>query len=268
MRMHLVSFWLMLVATATLGWSQARDSQKVVEKVEKAEAAQTSKVKKSGKQGVKPRGSKTGGSKTGGPAAKAGAGKSKTNTKAKPGTVIELPVDTKDAREKGADDPIPDGATEEDIRAIRGANTMLKVEKRLKSLLRKLNVKGDAEFLRFSKIDSWIYEDGFQGMPKSVKKLDGKQFVMAGFMLPIDEVENIKSFYLVESLWSCCFGMPPDVNGLVRVEVKAKDGIAYHYDPILVVGTFELKKTMDEDYVVCIYTLEADKVTVLDLDDK
>jgi hypothetical protein len=40
---------------------------------------------------------------------------------------------------------------------------------------------------------------------------------MTGFMLPIDEVENIKEFLLVQSLWSCCYGQPPDINGIVRV---------------------------------------------------
>jgi len=265
MRMHLVSLWMTLVAATGLAMPQSGGvEQKGAEQKGAEQKGETKKVE--AKQGE----SKQGETKQQGEVKKQDpkTGEKKDPKKTKQGTEVELPVGSKDAKERKEDVPIPDGATEEDIRAIRGANAMLKVEVRLKQLLKKLKVKGDAEFLRFSKIDSWIYEDGFKGMPKSVKELDGKQFVMAGFMLPIDEVENIKSFYLVESLWSCCFGTPPDVNGLVRVEVKAKDGIAYHYDPILVVGKFRLKKTMDDDYCVSIYTLEADRVSVLDLDGK
>jgi len=249
MRIHLVSLCLALV-TSGLAWSQGKGVEKKAE--QKIEAK-----KSDAKQGEKPAKAK-----------KSDAKKPGTQDPKQAKTEVELPVDSKDAGDKDEAVPIPDGATEADIRAIRGANAMLRVESRLGKLLKKLKVKGEAKFLRFSKIDSWIYEDGFKGMPKSVKELDGKKFVMAGFMLPIDEVENIKSFYLVESLWSCCFGTPPDVNGLVRVEVKAKKGVAYHYDPILVVGTFKLKKTMDDDYCVSIYTLAADRVSVLELDKK
>ncbi|MFQ5504455.1 MAG: DUF3299 domain-containing protein [Planctomycetota bacterium] len=193
--------------------------------------------------------------------AKSGNGKGKEDG-------VVLPVKTKDAGKKEEEVPIPEGATEDDIRAIRGANAMLKAEVRLVKILRKLKIKGKTDYLPFERIDSWIYEDGFKGMPEVIKKLDQKRVVMAGFMLPIDEVEDIKSFYLVKSLWSCCFGTPPDVNGLVRVEVNAKKGVAYHYDPIFVIGKFRLRKDMDEDYVVCIYTIEAEAVRLLDLGDK
>lgn len=168
-------------------------------------------------------------------------------------------------READEADIIPEGATAEDIRAMKGAQAMIETEKRLAEILKKMKVGGDAEYVRFEGIDNWPYEDGFKGVPKSVRALDGKKVAMAGFMLPIDEVENIRHFYLVKSLWSCCFGIPPDVNGLVKINVKAKKGCAYQYDPILIVGTFRLKKVMDEDYCVCIYVLDDAQVKVIDL---
>ncbi len=191
-------------------------------------------------------------------------GKSGKKVEAEEMKKVTINITTKDA--KGEDDvPVPEGTNEDDIRAIRGANAMLKAEKQLRQILKNLKVKGDAKALPFRMIDSWTYEDGFKGMPKDIKKLDGKRVIMAGFMLPIYEVENIKTFYLVKSLWSCCYGIPPDVNGLVRVEVKKKGGVNYQYDPIFIVGTFKVKEIKDEDYTVCLYEIVADDIRVLDL---
>lgn len=173
-------------------------------------------------------------------------------------------IRTRDADESEIE--LPPNATEEDIRAIRGARAMLETEKRLGEILKKMKVAESVVYLRFDDIDAWPYEDGFKGMPKHIKKWDGKRVAMAGFMLPIDEVENIKTFYLVKSLWSCCYGIPPDVNGLVKINVKAKKGCAYQYDPILIVGTFRLKKVMDEDYCVCIYQMDDAVVKLIDLE--
>ena len=174
-------------------------------------------------------------------------------------------IKTRDASKSEIE--LPEGATEDDIRAIRGANAMLEAERRLEELLKKNKIGGKTKFVRFDKLEGWPYEDGFKNMPKELEKLNGKRVAMAGFMLPIDEVENIKTFYLVKSLWSCCYGVPPDVNGLVKVNVKAKKGCAYQYDPILIVGTFRLKKVMDEDYCICIYQLDDATVKVIELDD-
>ena len=202
--------------------------------------------------------------------AKTGDGKTAKTGDAKKGDgkagekSTEAGIKTRDADKSEIE--LPEGATEDDIRAIRGANAMLEAERRLEELLKKHKISGKTKFVRFDKLEGWPYEDGYKGMPKDIEKLNGKRIAMAGFMLPIDEVENIKTFYLVKSLWSCCYGVPPDVNGLVKVNVKAKKGCAYQYDPILIVGTFRLKKVMDEDYCICIFQLDDATVKVIQLD--
>lgn len=173
-------------------------------------------------------------------------------------------VKTRDAEQSEIE--IPEGANEEDIRAIRGANAMLETERKLSQVLKKMNVAKGTPFIKFDRLDSWPYEDGYTGMPKDLAKLDKKKVAMAGFMLPIDEVEDIKTFYLVKSLWSCCYGIPPDVNGLVKINVKSKKGIGYQWDPILVVGTFRLKKVMDDDYTICIWQMDDADVRVIEID--
>jgi hypothetical protein len=174
-------------------------------------------------------------------------------------------VVTKELRDKGKNE-VPRGNDPADIRAMRGAQAMLEVERKLSMVLKRMKVGGKTSFLPFEELDDWPYEDGFIGMPKRLKKWDKKRVAMAGFMLPIDTVENIKEFYLVKSLWSCCYGIPPDVNGLVKVSLKTEKGVDFHYDPILLVGNFKLEKEMDEDYCVAIYQLEAEAVRVIDVE--
>jgi len=183
-------------------------------------------------------------------------------------TPASKPVDAggKDPVVKPADQgntPVPAGASPDDIRAMRGAKAMLQAEARLKTLIKDGKIKGIDRVLTFEEISSWPYEDGVKGMPEPVKKLDGQKVMMTGFMLPIDEVENIKQFLLVQSLWSCCYGQPPDINGLVRVVMQGGQKVQYQYDPIKVIGTFVVKPNYDDDYCVDIYTLKADSVEVI-----
>ena len=161
------------------------------------------------------------------------------------------------------DDPLPIGADPADLRAMRGAQQMLVAEAKLKEMIKSGKIKNVDQILTFEEVSSWPYEDGLKGMPKGLKKLDGKKVMMTGFMLPIDEVENIKEFLLVQSLWSCCFGQPPDINGTVRVVMQGKKRIDYKFEPIKVLGTFRIKPTIEDGFCVDIYQLETKDVEVI-----
>ena len=158
---------------------------------------------------------------------------------------------------------IPTGNDPGDIRAIAGAQQMLIAEKKLREMIKAGKVAGIDRILSFDEIASWPYEDGLNGMPEAVKRLDGGKVLMTGFMLPIDQVEKIKEFLLVQSLWSCCYGQPPDINGIVRVVMQGDARIDYQFDPIKVVGTFRVKATKEDGYVVDIFQLEAESVSVI-----
>lgn len=159
-------------------------------------------------------------------------------------------------------DQVPAGTDPSDIAAMQSAQSMLAAEKRIRDMLKEGKLGNIDQILTFEEISSWIYEDGLKGMPKHLEQLDGKRVMMLGFMLPIDEVQNIKEFLLVQSLWSCCFGQPPDINGIVRVVMKDKR-IDYLFEPIRVTGTFKIKAAFEDGYCVDIYQLEADSVEVI-----
>lgn len=161
------------------------------------------------------------------------------------------------------DPPKPKGTDPADIAAMRSAEAMLDAERKLRDQIKSGKIKGLDQILPFDELTSWPYEDGLKGMPKRVKDLNGKKVLMTGFMLPIDEVQNIKEFLLVQSLWSCCYGQPPDINGIVRVVMPKDKTCDYYFDPIKIIGTFKVEATIMEGYCVDIFQLHADSLEVL-----
>lgn len=102
--------------------------------------------------------------------------------------------------------------------------------------------------------------------PPHIRKLDGKEVVLRGFMLPDIDFENIRRFHLVRSLWGCCFGAPPGPNEIVRVSLGEK-GIAYSYKTLEVRGVFHLAFEMPDGLLDDIYRIEASSVTEHAFDD-
>lgn len=161
------------------------------------------------------------------------------------------------------DAPMPTGTDPADIAAMRSAEQMLQVEKRLQKEIKAGKITGLDKILPFDELTSWPYEDGLKGMPKRVKALSGKKVLMTGFMLPIDEVQNIKEFLLVESLWSCCYGQPPDIHGIVRVVMPKKKTTDYFFDPLKIIGTFKVESTVMDGYCVDIYQLHVESLEAI-----
>lgn len=102
--------------------------------------------------------------------------------------------------------------------------------------------------------------------PAHIRKLDGKQVVLRGFMLPDLDFENIKKFHLVRSLWGCCFGAPPGPNEIVRVTLEGK-GVNYSYKTLEITGTFSLAFEMTDGLLDDIYRLAASDVKEHAFDD-
>ena len=161
------------------------------------------------------------------------------------------------------DQPVPKGTDPADIAAMRSAEAMLEAERKLAEQIKSGKITGLDKILPFDELSSWPYEDGLKGMPKRIKELSGKKVLMTGFMLPIDEVQNIKEFLLVQSLWSCCYGQPPDIHGIVRVVMPKGKTTDYFFDPLKVIGTFKVEATIMDGYCVDIYQLHVESLEAL-----
>ena len=162
-----------------------------------------------------------------------------------------------------SDQPMPMGSDPADLAAMRSAEAMLAAERRLQQMIKDGKIEGLDKIVTFDELSAWPYEDGLKGMPKKVKDLHGKKVLMSGFMLPIDEVRDIKEFLLVQSLWSCCYGQPPDINGIVRVVMPKGKTTDYFFDPLKIIGTFKVEATSIDNYCVDIYQIEVESLEAL-----
>jgi len=114
--------------------------------------------------------------------------------------------------------------------------------------------------LSFDTLKSWTYIEGKTPIPDFIKKLDGKEIEMIGFMMPLSEVKNITEFILVPSLWGCCYGQPPAVNHIVVVKMPPGQTTKFANDVIRVRGHFNVGETKQDGYLVSLYVLTADKI--------
>ena len=175
----------------------------------------------------------------------------------------EEPKPAKEQEPPKSEKPIPAGTDPADLAAIRSAEAMIEAERKLAEQIKSGKITGLDKIVTFDELSGWAYEDGLKNMPKPVKDLHGKKVLMTGFMLPIDDVQNIKEFLLIQSLWACCYGTPPDINGLVRVVMPKGKTTDYFFDPLKLTGTFKVEATVLDGYCVDIYQLHVDTVEVI-----
>lgn len=120
--------------------------------------------------------------------------------------------------------------------------------------------------LEWDTLRSYTYSQavGLTGLPEAVAAVDGKPVTMVGFLQPLYEFDDIHQFALVGSHWSCCFGMPPGINGVVNVTLAdGQPGLSNTMEPLLVVGTFRAKETKEEGWLISIFSIDDAKVKAL-----
>ncbi len=115
--------------------------------------------------------------------------------------------------------------------------------------------------LKFEVLGGWTYVEGKTAIPEDVKKLDGKWVEISGFMLPINEINKMSNFIILQSLWGCCFGQAPAVNHVIVTTMVPGRTVEFYPDPVKVIGKFSVGETREKGYLVSIYRLEAYTVT-------
>lgn len=114
--------------------------------------------------------------------------------------------------------------------------------------------------LSWQVLGGFRYSKGMQ-LPQDVRELHGRDVSISGFMLMLDRETRITEFVLVEALWSCCFGTPPDVNQVIFVDAAALGGIDHSSDGVQVIGTLDVGERLDSDGTIMnVYRLRAKAV--------
>ncbi|MEE2711356.1 MAG: DUF3299 domain-containing protein [Planctomycetota bacterium] len=115
------------------------------------------------------------------------------------------------------------------------------------------------DLVRWEVLGGFEYEEGM-ALPKPVRDLSGKKVGIAGYMMTLEEVEDIHEFLLVESLWSCCFGTPPEVHQVLVVNVPDDRGVEFTTAPVLILGDIDVGEEVEDGFVTSVYRVKTHKV--------
>jgi hypothetical protein len=97
-------------------------------------------------------------------------------------------------------------------------------------------------------------------IPDDVKALSGTTVRVNGFMIPMDQAENVSKFALVPSLFNCCVGQGPQIQHTIYVTCPKGKTVNYYPDEITVEGKLTVGAVKDEGYIVGIFALETSSV--------
>ena len=97
-------------------------------------------------------------------------------------------------------------------------------------------------------------------LPEDVKALNGARIRTHGFMIPLDQADNITEFALVPSLFACCFGQPPQVQHTMVVQTPKGKAVGYFPDEIVVEGNLVVNEKKEDGLVVSVFEVNCTSV--------
>ena len=122
---------------------------------------------------------------------------------------------------------------------------------------------GETLEMTIKELGNFQYDDQKGGgIPVDVKALNGAQIRLHGFMIPMDQADHITQFALVPSLFSCCFGQPPQIQHTIVVNCPKGKAVGYSPDEIIVQGRLSVQEKKDDGYVVSLFEIGAESVKV------
>lgn len=121
------------------------------------------------------------------------------------------------------------------------------------------------EPLTWELLRTYEHQPEMKGLPEAIQKLDGKKVVMIGFLMTVFEFDDIHQFHLVASHWSCCYGVPPGLEGAMNVTLaKGEEGLPNTMKPLRVIGTLRVGEQKESGIIYAIYAIEDAEVVVMD----
>lgn len=86
--------------------------------------------------------------------------------------------------------------------------------------------------------------DGTVSFPDSVRRLDGQEIRLSGFLFPLEQGRAQQHFLLSAYPPSCNFCLSG--GPYTHVEVQSAEPVRFTYDPIALRGTFELHERAED----------------------
>lgn len=99
-------------------------------------------------------------------------------------------------------------------------------------------------------------------IPDRVKALNEQTIIVSGFMVPVDMDEGmITSFILTNSTLLCCYGIMPNMNEWVWVEMEEGTSAEYYNNiPVKVKGTIQVGEEIEQNIIISLYRMNATEV--------
>lgn len=120
---------------------------------------------------------------------------------------------------------------------------------------------GEVLDLEIKDLGNFDYDaDRGGNIPQDVVELSGSKIRLIGFMIPMDQAENITQFALVPSLFACCFGQPPTLQHTIVVNCPKGKAVSYFPDEISVEGTIKVEEKKEDGFIVSIFEMEVSSV--------
>jgi hypothetical protein len=118
--------------------------------------------------------------------------------------------------------------------------------------------------LQIKQLGNFMYDPiATGGIPADVQALSGCTLRTRGYMMPLDQVENITEFAFVPSLFGCCYGQPPQVQHTIIVHTPPGKSVAkYTTQELLVEGILKVSETKDDGFVVSIFQIDATSIRI------
>ena len=112
-------------------------------------------------------------------------------------------------------------------------------------------------FLRFATLGEWDFDKRTpNSCPDEIKSLSGKNATIVGFMYPLESGEKLKTFCLLRSTQTCCYGPKPQFNQYVLVEMP--ESVKFErLMPVIAEGKFIVDAKPDDGYI---YRMEGTSV--------
>jgi len=115
-------------------------------------------------------------------------------------------------------------------------------------------------FLRFSMLGQWDFDPARSNpCPAEIAKLSGRPVSCLGFMYPLEPGTSIKTFCLLRTTQTCCYGPRPQYNQYLLVETDHPVKFE-RLTPVIVTGRFYPDSQPAQGFI---YRMEATSVTPL-----
>ncbi len=118
-----------------------------------------------------------------------------------------------------------------------------------------------ADFENIRDLGNFEYDpENGGGIPLDVQAMSEHVIRIRGYMIPMDQAENITTFALVPSLFACCFGQPPQIQHTIVVRTPKGKAVGYYPDEIIVEGKLKVEEKKEDGFVISVFEMSANSV--------